>query len=130
MPVSVSLFELVRISAEDSRHLWPTQFEGLIRRIESDGFVQDHKTQFGALADLCQEYDEPRLERGFRWLMNRPAIRFDKLAGYETWQIRDAPRIVADFVYEINNEFGARDSIAGCVAHIVLALERIDEATQ
>lgn len=129
MPVSVSLFELVRIDAGQSRDLWPAQFAGLLRKIEADG-VTDAATQWGALADLCQEYDEPRLERGFRWLMSRPAIRFDKITGYETWQIRDAPRIVADFVHEINNEFGARDSIAGCVAHIVLALERIDEATQ
>ncbi len=129
MPVSVSLSELVRISAEDSRHLWPEKFAGMLRKIEEDG-VDDCRVQFGALADLCQELDEPRLERGFRWLMARPAVRFDKQMGYGTFVMRDGPQVVMEFVRTIDGEFGGRDSIAGCVAHLVLALERIDKATK
>lgn len=128
MPVSVSLFELVRISAEDSRHLWPEKFTGMLRKIEEDG-VDDYRVQFGALADLCQELDEPRLERGFRWLMTRPAVRFDKRQN-EMFVMRGGPQVVMDFVHTITGEFGGRDSVAGCVAHLVLALERIDEATK
>lgn len=129
MPVSVSLFELVRIDAELSRDLWPTQFAGLIRKIEADG-ITDAPTQWGALADLCQEYDEPRLERGFRWLMKRPAVRFDRSLGYSTYTAGNLPPVVSQFVNTIDDEFGKATSVAGCVAHLVLALERIEEATK
>lgn len=127
MPVSVSLFDLVLVGANESDHLWPEQFVGLLAKIEEDG-VTDAQVQWGALADLCQEYDEPKLERGFRWLMARPAVRVAENKPYGTWSVVGAPKVIEPYLESTDEELGAGGCIAEAVARLVCVLEQMDAA--
>ena len=77
--VSVSLYQLVQL--EDSRALWPEDFQTMVTEMEAN---PGERTPFLAVADWLEEGDrgETELARAFRYLGKRPEIEIRKVNYY------------------------------------------------
>lgn len=67
--VGVSLLELVRI--KNTAPVWPERFRELVAKLEDD---LDERSQWGVIADWCDENEEPLLGVAFRWVMRHPGV--------------------------------------------------------
>lgn len=65
MPSTIKLLDLVAIS--NTRHLWPKEFEGLVKAWEET----KSNDQLGIIADWLDDNDEPELAHAFRWCYRR-----------------------------------------------------------
>ena len=77
--VGVSLYQLVQL--EDSRALWPEEFEARVAEMEAN---PGERTPFLVVADWLEEGDrgETELARAFRYLGKRPEIEIGKVNFY------------------------------------------------
>lgn len=65
MPSAIKLLDLVSIS--NTRHLWPKEFDGLVKAWEET----KNNDQLGIIADWLDDNDEPELAHAFRWCYQR-----------------------------------------------------------
>lgn len=65
MPSTIKLLDLVSIS--NTRHLWPKEFDGLVKAWEET----KSNDQLGIIADWLDDNDEPELAHAFRWCYRR-----------------------------------------------------------
>ena len=77
--VSVSLYQLVQL--EDSRPLWPKEFEAMVTEMEAN---PGERKPFIAVADWLMENGrgETELSRAFRYFGKRPEIEIGKVNFY------------------------------------------------
>lgn len=65
MPVPIKLLDLVTIP--NTRHLWPNEFDSLVKAWEET----KSNDQLGIIADWLDDNDEPELAHAFRWCYRR-----------------------------------------------------------
>lgn len=65
MPSTIKLLDLVSIP--NTRHLWPKEFDGLVKAWEET----KNNDQLGIIADWLDDNDEPELAHAFRWCYRR-----------------------------------------------------------
>lgn len=159
--VNVSLLKLVCIPG--SQNAWPDDFRALIgnleemfqpaqkrakRRAGDDDEDDDEpgnanqRKQLAALADWCEEHDEPELSNAFKWLLARPEVGFaystrrramtDGERSWQThqnyWEFNGRSKIIDTALAVIRDQGGTDDTtIAGLVAHLAAALEWIKD---
>lgn len=73
MPGTIKLLDLVTIS--NTRHLWPKEFDGLIKTWEET----KSNDQIGIIADWLDDNDEPELAHAFRWCYKRKIKIHDRI---------------------------------------------------
>lgn len=74
--VEVSLLDMV--SLHGTERLWPDAFHGLVRKLEES---PAERTQWGVVADWCDEHGEPELAGAFRWVMRHRNVVAEKVDG-------------------------------------------------
>ena len=121
--VSVSLELLV--SLPGTRTVWPADFAALVAKLEEQ---PNDVAQRSALADWCQEHDEPGMARAFAWLAKRPAVLLlNPRERYTTasWGFDVLPAAVAATSYPAMSD---NKTAAGAVAQLAHKLRELEES--
>ena len=121
VPVSLELL----VSLPGTRPVWPADFAALIAKLEQE---PNDVAQRSALADWCQEHDEPGLARAFAWLAKRPTVELvQRNERYQTasWGFVGLPAAV-----EATSFAAVSDSktAAGAVAQLAHRLREVLES--
>lgn len=120
MPVTIKLFDLVQI--KDTQPLWPAEFQSLIKALEDD---RSNSTLWGAVADWCDENDEPELAFGFRYIHKRPKVQInlDSECWDDRWMFRRVGSELPNSIHKLVEGIMTQ-TLAGLIAILV---QRINE---
>lgn len=121
MPVEVSLLELVCVA--DARWVWPGDFAALMAKLEES---PDDRVAWGAVADWCDEHDEPELAGAFRYVHRRESIEATR-GGYGTWDLTGLPATIQNSEMAAVVKFTDVKTLAGAVARLALRLKKVAE---